>query len=125
MTFVQMQARMSDSANPAGYERSDVPPLLLLALAVGFAVTVAIVMAVLAAAYPRSVNDDFKGPIQALPPAPRLQTAPRRDLVAYDAAERRRLDTYGWSDRTNLRVRVPVKQAMRQVAAEGWRSQQQ
>jgi hypothetical protein len=116
---------MSESANPAGYERSDVPPLLLLALAAGFALTVAIVMSVLAAAYPHSLNDDFKGPVQALPSAPRLQIAPRRDLVAYDAAERRRLQTYGWSDRAQGRVRVPVDQAMRQVAAQGWRSQGQ
>jgi hypothetical protein len=116
---------MSDSANPAGYERSDVPPLLLLALAFGFALTVAIVMTVLAAIYPHSLNDDFKGPLQALPPAPRLQTAPRRDLVAYQVAEHRRLGTYGWADRSQGRVRVPVEQAMRQVAAQGWRSPQQ
>src|SRR5579875_620634 len=116
---------MSESANPAGYERSDVPPSLLLALALGFALTVAIVMAVLGVAYPRSLNGVFKGPIQALPPAPRLQIAPRRDLVAYDTAERRQLETYGWSDRAQGRVRVPVDQAMRQVAAEGWRSQGQ
>ena len=115
---------MSDSANPTGHERSDVPPLLLLALAFGFALTVAMIMAVLAAAYPNSLNDDFKGPIQALPPAPRLQLAPRRELVGYDAAQRRRLATYGWSDRAQGRVRVPVERAMRQVAAEGWRSEQ-
>jgi hypothetical protein len=120
-----MQARMSESANPAGYERSDVPPLVLLALAVGFALTVAIVMVVLAATYPRSLSDDFKGPAQALPPAPRLETVPRRDLVAYEAAERQRLVTYGWSNRAQGRVRVPVRQAMRQVAAQGWRSQGQ
>lgn len=114
---------MSGSANPADYERSDVPPFVILGLAAGFALTVAIVMAILAAVYPRSLNDDFKGPVQALPPAPRLQTAPRRDLVAYDAAEGRRLQTYGWTDRAQGRVRVPVAQAMRQVAAEGWRSE--
>jgi hypothetical protein len=116
---------MSESANPAGYERSDVPPLLLLALAAGFALTVAILMAILAGVYPRSLNDDFKGPVQAFPPAPRLQSAPRRDLVAYDSAERRQLRTYGWSDRAQGRVRVPIDQAMRQVAAQGWRSQGQ
>ncbi|HEX4739579.1 MAG TPA: hypothetical protein VH331_18675 [Allosphingosinicella sp.] len=116
---------MSDSANPAGYERSDVPPVVLLALAVGFALTVAIVMIVLAAAYPHSLNDDFKGPTQPLPPAPRLQTTPRSDLVAYQAAERRRLETYGWTDRAQGRVHEPVSQAMRQVAAQGWRSEGQ
>ncbi|HEX5183464.1 MAG TPA: hypothetical protein VFW19_09970 [Allosphingosinicella sp.] len=114
---------MSDSANPADFERSDVPPLLLLALALGFAVAVALTMAVLAGAYPRALRDVDRGPVQALPPAPRLQTAPGRDLDAYRAAERRRLETYGWSDRAQGRVRVPVDQAMRRVAAEGWRSE--
>ena len=116
---------MSESANPAGYERSDVPPFVLLGLAVGFALMVAIIMTVLTAVYPHALDDDYKGPVQALPPAPRLQTAPRRDLVAYDAAERRQLETYGWADRAQGRVRAPVQQAMRQVAAEGWRSQGQ
>ena len=116
---------MSHSANPAGFERSDVPPPLLAALAAGFAVTVALVMIVLAAAFPRTLHDQLRGPVAALPPAPRLQTAPRRDRVAYEAAERRRLQTYGWSDRAQGRVRVPVDQAMRAVAAQGWRSEAQ
>ncbi|HEY1604940.1 MAG TPA: hypothetical protein VGF77_05025 [Allosphingosinicella sp.] len=114
---------MSDSANPADFERSDVPPLLLLALAFGFVLTVAVTMAVLAGAFPRALHDVHRGPVQALPPAPRLQTAPWRDLAAYEAAERRRLESYGWSDRARGQVRMPVEQAMRQVAAQGWRSE--
>lgn len=116
---------MSDSANPAGFERSDVPPPLLLALAIGFALTVALVMGCLAYGFPRATHDIYKGPIAALPPAPRLQTAPRRDLAAYEAAERRRLNSYGWSDRAQGRTQLPVEQAMRKVAAEGWRSEAQ
>jgi hypothetical protein len=116
---------MSDSANPAGFERSDVPPSLLVALAIGFLLTLALVLGCLAAAFPHALHDRDKGPIAALPPAPRLQTAPRRDLVAYEQAERRRLDSYGWSDRARGRAHVPVDQAMREVAVGGWRSEGQ
>src|SRR4051812_48646478 len=90
------RACMSHSANPAGFERSDVPPPLLLALAAGLLLAVAIVLGAVAAAFPRALHDQHKGPMTALPPAPRLQTAPRRDLVAYREAERRRLESYGW-----------------------------
>ncbi len=114
---------MSDSANPAGFERSDVPPPLLIALALGFALIVAAVMTALAFAFPHALHDQEKGPLSALPPAPQLQIAPQRDRVAYEQAERRRLATYGWSDRARGRVRVPVDRAMREVAAGGWRSE--
>lgn len=114
---------MRDSANPTDFERSDVPPGLLLALAFGFVLTVAVVMASLAGAFPHALRDADKGPVGTLPPAPRLQAAPRRDLVAYETAERRRLATYGWSDLAQGRIHVPVEQAMREVAAQGWRSE--
>ena len=114
---------MSDSANPAGHERSDAPPLLLLALAGGLALTLVLVMAALAAFFPSAVRDQDKGPLQALPQAPRLQVAPRADLHVYREAQDRRLQTYGWSDRAQGRVRVPITQAMRAVAAQDWRSE--
>ena len=116
---------MSDSANPAGFERSDVPATLLLALAIGFLLTVAIVLGAVAAVFPGALHDRYKGPVAALPPAPRLQTAPRREFAAYDEAERRRLASYGWSGRGGGRVHVPVEQAMREVAAGGWRDEAQ
>ena len=114
---------MSDSANPAGHERSDAPPLLLLALAAGLALTIAVIMASLAAFFPSSVQDQDKRPLQALPPSPRLQVAPRADLHVFREAQERRLQTYGWSDRAQGRVRVPIDQAMRAVAAQDWRSE--
>ena len=116
---------MSDSANPAGFEGSDAPPPLLIALAAGFALTVAAVMTCLTFAFPSALHDQEKGPLGALPPAPRLETAPRRDRIAYEQAQRKRLGGYGWSDRANGRVQVPVDQAMNEVATEGWRSDTQ
>ncbi len=51
---------------------------------------------------------------RVLPPAgmPRLQAHPNRDLQVYLKHEREVLDTYGWVDRKNSIVRIPVQRAM-------------
>ena len=112
---------MPETANPTDYERSDAPPGLLVALAVGLAVTVIGVMIALAFLFPNALADCPKGPVQPLPPAPRLQIEPRGDLIAYETAKTRRLESYGWANRARGRVHVPVEAAMRDVAAKGWR----
>ena len=116
---------MPDVANPTDFERSDVPPRLLAALALGFALTVAAVLVALGLAFPEALHDIDKGPLQALPPQPRLQLAPRADRRAYEQAGARRLHSYGWADRGRQRVREPVERAMREVAAQGWRNDAQ
>ena len=53
------------------------------------------------------------------PPAPRLQESPRGDLAALRAREAALLEGYGWVDRRNGRVRIPVERAMALLLAEG------
>ncbi|HXJ35173.1 MAG TPA: hypothetical protein VMS22_14165 [Candidatus Eisenbacteria bacterium] len=53
------------------------------------------------------------------PPAPRLQDNPRRDLAELRARDQKLLDTYGWIDRDEGRVRIPVARAMELMLAEG------
>lgn len=112
---------MPDTANPADYERSDAPPGLLAALGALIAGTIIALMIALAFLYPNSLRDRPKGPLQSLPPQPRLQVAPRSDLVRYEQAENERLHSYGWTDRASGQVHIPIETAMRQVAAQGWR----
>lgn len=88
------------------YERSDVPPRLLFALAIGLAGSIAAVLVAIALAFPFALNPPGRGPSQPLPPEPRLQTAPSSDLVRYRAMEKQRLDG--------------VDRAMKEVAAQGW-----
>ena len=57
---------------------------------------------------------------RVLPPEPRLQTNPRRDLEKYMAAQKRELTTYGWVDRQNGVVRVPIDRAMRILLKQGF-----
>jgi hypothetical protein len=54
-----------------------------------------------------------------VPPAPRLQTRPARDLDAVRAEEERTLTTYGWVDEQAGTVRIPIVEAMRLLAERG------
>lgn len=55
----------------------------------------------------------------AVPAAPRLQSDPRRDLLATQMAQRRRLQQYGWNDPQHRSAHIPLQQAMARLAAAG------
>jgi hypothetical protein len=55
----------------------------------------------------------------ALPPGPRLQASPERELERYRARENALLSSYGWKDEAAGTVRIPVRRAMEVVAAQG------
>jgi hypothetical protein len=48
----------------------------------------------------------------ALPPAPRLQSAPRKDLEQLRAEEDSVLSSYGWVDQAAGIARIPIDRAM-------------
>lgn len=52
-------------------------------------------------------------------PSPALQVAAPRDLDQLFAAQRRRLETYAWSDRDRGLVQIPIDRAMAIIAARG------
>jgi len=54
-----------------------------------------------------------------LPPEPRLQTNPRQDLIDMRAKEDAKLNTYGWVDKTEGVVRIPISEAMRLTVERG------
>lgn len=47
-----------------------------------------------------------------IPPVPRLQVNPDRDIEQLRAAEAERLDGYGWVDRSAGIAHIPVERAM-------------
>ena len=61
----------------------------------------------------------------ALPPrvpataSPGLQSSPRNDMRAFAAEEAKALATPAWIDRAHGVVRIPIADAMRDVAAHG------
>jgi hypothetical protein len=99
------------------YERSDVNPRLVAALAGGLAGIVAVALFILAVSFNRSLHEK---PIPHVePPAPRLQIHARQDMNAFRAAEDRRLQSYGWVDKAKGIVHIPIAQAMQDIAREG------
>ena len=56
---------------------------------------------------------------RTLPPAPRLQVTPARDLQQYRDEQRQTLETYGWVDQRAGIVRVPIERAMDLVIEQG------
>jgi len=54
-----------------------------------------------------------------LPPEPRLQINPRQDLADLRAREQQTLTTYGWVDRNNGVVRIPIDKAIELTLERG------
>lgn len=48
-----------------------------------------------------------------LPPEPRLQTSPKKDILELRAEEHARLSSYGWVDRAAGIVHLPIEEGMR------------
>lgn len=54
-----------------------------------------------------------------LPPEPRLQPKPENDLQNYLEDEHMELNSYGWVDRSNDIVRIPIDRAMQLLLQQG------
>jgi hypothetical protein len=92
------------------FEPADVPALLPLWLAAGLASFVIIVLVGITIGYPLADEQQYRGPMQALPPAPRLQLTPGQDLEAYQAAKRREFQGSNSA----------IEAAMHSTAKQGW-----
>jgi hypothetical protein len=99
-------------------EQTDVSPRLVALLAGGVAGFVALAILALALVYPSALRGRSDAP-RSQPATPRLQVDPVRDLAVYRAAEQQQLRSYGWVDRAHGIVRIPIEQAMREVAGAG------
>jgi hypothetical protein len=55
----------------------------------------------------------------AVPPLPRLQVYPVRHWKDFQAAERERLETYGWMDQSTGAVHIPIERAIDLIAERG------
>jgi hypothetical protein len=92
------------------FEPSDVPAFLPLWLAAGLASFIIIVLVGITIGFPLADRQQYRGPMQALPPAPRLQLTPAHDLEAYQAAKRRELRGRNGA----------IEAAMQDTAKQGW-----
>lgn len=94
------------------YEPLDVPPLLPFWLACLLALFVGAVLLVVSLGYPPATHQQYRGPLKALPPAPRLELSPHYDLQRYEAAKQQELQ--------GSRTSIPIETAMRETVQQGW-----
>ena len=53
------------------------------------------------------------------PPGPNLETAPQLDFLSLKATQEAKLNSYGWVDKAQGKVHIPINQAMQAVAQQG------
>jgi hypothetical protein len=104
------KSRASNAEPAVRYEPRDVPPFLPFWLACLIGGFVALVLIVITLGFPLADRQEYRGPLQRLPPAPRLEIAPVAQRLDYDAAKRKELQTSP----------IPIEAAMQATANEGW-----
>jgi hypothetical protein len=111
---------MSADSTQKGYETKDVPFWPWVWFAAGFIVSLVVIylLCLMFAKFligPGTViGRTAHGRDAALDgfPHPQLQTDPPKDLHDYLQAKSQELDSYGWVDRRNGIVHIPIEQAM-------------
>lgn len=61
----------------------------------------------------------FKAAQSLLPPQPRIEVRPWQDLTEFRNAEQKQLDNYGWVNKDQNIVRIPITRAMEITARKG------
>jgi hypothetical protein len=120
---------MSHPIRPNGERPHDDPDISLRGIlwgAAGLGALIAVTFAAMYGVFDRLMTREARlsppaSPLgadyrRAEPPAPRLQTDPIADLQDLRAEERRLLDGYGWVDRVQGTVRIPIARAMELLA---------
>lgn len=124
---------MADHARKTGaaYEQSDATLRPLLLFFGGLALFCAVIFVamvvffdVLQSSFTAAERAQAPAPpplaaIRQVPPEPRLQYAEPVDLVKFRAEEARRLHSYGWVDRAQGVVRIPVPRALELLRDRG------
>ena len=110
-----------------GYETRDADVRVIALLCLGLLILIGGVLLLLGGIYEyfaaRQVRSGvpFSAPavIRQLPPEPRLQVSPARDLQEMRAREDEVLHSYGWVDRQAGIVRIPIDRAIDLLAERG------
>jgi hypothetical protein len=109
-----------------GYEHADANVRSIYHFGVVLAILIVVVMWAMVHTYNFFAKHESLGPPASpfenqreLPPQPRLQPHPAGDLKRYCEMEQEQLSTYGWVDKNNGLVRIPVDRAMDIVLQKG------
>lgn len=110
-----------------GYETRDVNPLYVGLFGVGLIVMLGLVLLGLGWMFRRLETAARRADLpqsavaaRHTPPAPRLQVQPEADLVQFRQAEQRVLSSYGWLNRQEKSVHLPIDRAIDLLAERGF-----
>jgi len=109
-----------------GYEVRDANPAAIVKFGVGLAIVLIVVAIGMRWVFGYFAETQNLGPAaspfenaRTLPPQPRLQVMPGADIHDYWEREQEILKSYGWVDKQNGIVRIPIEQAMRLTLERG------
>lgn len=121
---------ISPETRKAGHELGDVPLGTFIRYGIGLAVLAAVSFGVTWVTFKglgdyESRRSARPTPIQSanlgqLPPNPRLQLNPLRDWLVFKAEQDSVVGSYGWVDKGQGRVRLPVDVAIEIMAGRNW-----
>ena len=111
--------------NSSGYEQSDVRPRGVILLGVGLIVLAAIVLAGLWWMFDVMEASAKRADPRVSPLLGEAERAPGPELefklryTDFEAADQQRLEEYGWADRQQKVVHIPIQRAMQLLAERG------
>lgn len=115
-------------ARKEGYERRDTDVRTLAKFGLWLAMILVVIFLGMMGMFSYYAKSQQLGPpaspfdienARVLPPAPRLQVAPRAELLTYRDDQQQELETYGWVDQANGVVRLPINRAMDLLLQKG------
>jgi len=123
------EVRLPDLEKPENrYEHADVNAWAVGKFGIALALLCGVALLLLVGLFKYFMSQEAPAPARTaainvdarrLPPEPRLQVAPTLDLDQMRAAEDKILGSYGWVDRQNGLVRIPIARAMDVLAQRG------
>ena len=122
---MSMDVHSTHSDVPYGPEERDANIPLIVWTGVGILGTVVLCMVIVLFQYrfemsmiPKSNASSFSQ-VGKLPPGPRLQAFPAKDLAEFRHQQMEKAETYGWVDKQGGVTRVPVEKAMDMILKNG------
>ncbi len=114
---------LSEASEKSGYEVEDASAKGIAVFAVGLFTIIIGTMLVLGIMYKFLYHDDQAIPVPEAQAnfqnAPKARTSIDEDWVGIDVQARQHLEGYGWTDRRQGVVKLPIERAMELVAKEG------
>ncbi|MGD0300522.1 MAG: hypothetical protein ABSE86_25845 [Bryobacteraceae bacterium] len=119
-----MDHSVHSTPNGAGHEKSEVSvPFIVVSLSVLLVGTFLVALLVVGIfqffSHTYQTQESAKQNQQQIPPEPRIEVEPYKQLLDVHAREDHVLSSYAWVDKGQGIVRIPIDQAIDQLAKKG------